>query len=149
MAFSLLGLWWAVAAVQTPANTAQLVNAPILARSVAKGEILDAADFTEAALPASAARSAVAPSEAAGQEALRALRAGQPLRPSDIGAPRIIKRGQMVTILFQSGPLSIHAAGRALSDARAGQDVRVVNLSSNRTLDAMADEQGRARVMTQ
>jgi flagella basal body P-ring formation protein FlgA len=148
MAAPFLGIALVLAALQGPAatSTPAPVDSPVLSRSVAKGEILGAPDFTTAPLPATAARTALSPSEAAGHEALRPLRAGQPVRTGDIAAPRVIRRGQAVTILFTSGSLQISAAGRALSDAAAGEPVRVINLSSNRTLDAVADAQGRARL---
>ena len=146
VAAPLLSLALAMAALQGQASAPAAVESPVLSRSVAKGEILGAPDFSTAPLPASAARSALSPSEAAGREALRPLRAGQAVRAADVAAPRVIRRGQAVTILFTSGALSINAAGRALSDAAVGEPVRVINLSSNRTLDAVADAAGRARL---
>lgn len=135
-------------AVQTAPAAPATVDAPVLSRSVEKGDVLGAADFTTAPLPAANARGALPPERALGQEALRRLQAGAAVRAADIGAPRIIKRGQAVTILVQNGELTISAAGRALSDAVVGAPVRVLNLSSNRTLDAVADASGRARILT-
>lgn len=146
LAAPLFALSLALAGLQAPASAPAAAESPVLSRSVAKGEILDAADFTTAALSPSTARTALPPSEAEGREALRNLRAGQAVRAADVAPPRIIRRGQAVTILFTAGPLNIQAAGRALSDAGVGEPVRVMNLSSNRTLDAMADAAGRARV---
>ena len=147
MAAPFLSLWLAVAALQAPAASAPAtVETPVLSRTVEKGEILGADHFTTAPLPATAARTAITPAQAAGREAVRALRAGQPVRSTDLAAPRIIRRGQNITILFSAGPLNIQTAGRALTDAAVGEPVRVLNLSSNRTLDAVADAAGRARV---
>lgn len=125
-----------------------LVDAPVLTRMVEKGETLGAADFTAAPLPPTAARGALSPDRASGQEALRRLQAGRVVRAADIGPPRIIRRGQAITIVLRNGPLTIQAAGRALTDAAVGEPVRVVNLSSSRTLDAVADASGRARIPT-
>lgn len=148
MAGFLLSLVLAASAASA-APPAATVDTPVLARTVAKGETLVAADFAQASLTPAVARGALSPAQAAGREAVRPLRAGNPVRAADVVAPRIIRRGQAVTILFTSGALSINAQGRALTDAAVGEAVRVVNLSSNRTLDAVADEAGRARVTSQ
>ncbi|WIW90548.1 flagellar basal body P-ring formation chaperone FlgA (plasmid) [Sphingobium sp. V4] len=123
------------------------IDTPVLARTVEKGERLGAADFTSAPLPPAAARGATPSQEAAGQEATRRLSAGSPVRAKDIAAPRIVRRGEAVTIALSSGALRITAGGRALGDAAQGEAVRVVNLSTNRTLDAVADRPGQVRVI--
>lgn len=125
------------------------VETPVLARTVEKGETLAPADFTTAALAPATARGAAGPREASGQEAVRRLAAGSPVRANDIVAPRIIHRGEAVTIMLVSGALRISASGRALSDGVRGQAVRVLNLSTSRTLDAMADAPGQVRITAQ
>lgn len=122
-------------------------DTPVLARTVEKGETLSASDFTSAALPPAAARGATRPGDAEGQEATRRLAAGSPVRASDIAAPRIIKRGEAVVIALVSGGLRITATGRALADAGKGEPVRVLNLSTNRTLNAVADMPGQVRLI--
>lgn len=144
MAFA-LGLLLATAAISAPSPSAS-IDTPVLARSIEKGELLAISDFIQAPLSATVARGALAPEQAKGREAARPLRAGNPVRTTDLITPRIIRRGQAVTILLSSGALNIQAPGRALTDAAVGEPVRVLNLSSNRTLEAVADEIGRARV---
>lgn len=122
-------------------------DTPVLARTVEKGETLSASDFTTATLSPAVARGATPPGDAAGQEATRRLAAGSPVRAADIAAPRIIRRGEAVTIALVSGGLRITATGRALADAGKGEPVRVLNLSTNRTLNAVADTPGQVRLI--
>lgn len=129
------------------AATAASVDTPVLARTVERGERLSAADFASAPLSPATARGATPIREAVGREALRRLSSGAPVRASDIAAPRIIRRGEAVTIALVSGPLRITAGGRALGDAAKGDPVRVINLSTNRTIDAVADTAGQVRVV--
>lgn len=131
------------------AAAAPTADAPVLSRTVEKGELLSASDFTSTPLPLALTRNATAPREAAGQEALRRLSAGNPVRASDIAAPRVIRRGEAVTIALIAGALRITAGGRALGDAARGEPVRVLNLSTNRTLDAVADRPGQVRMTDQ
>lgn len=131
------------------ASTTPAADAPVLARTVERGETLSPSDFTTAALSPATARGAIAPDAAAGREATRRLAMGSPVRANDIAAPRIVRRGEAVTITLVSGALRITAGGRALSDAAKGQTVRVINLSTSRTLDAVAVMPGQVRIMAQ
>jgi flagella basal body P-ring formation protein FlgA len=131
------------AAAQTAAAT---VDTPVLSRAVDKGQLLSEADFTLAPLSAGAARGAVAVAEASGMEAARRLQAGAPVRATDIIRPQLVRRGEPVTITVVDGGLRITAQGRALSNGAAGDLVRVVNLSSSRTLDGIVEKAGVVRI---
>lgn len=141
IAIALLAAAGPLAPAPAPAET------PVLTHTVEKGETLSASDFTTAPLTPAAARGATQPRDAEGQEATRRLAAGSPVRASDIAAPRVIKRGEAVTIALVSGGLRITATGRALADAGKGEVVRVLNLSTNRTLNAVADTPGQVRLI--
>lgn len=125
------------------------VEVSVLTRAVDKGELLRVEDFGPASLPASQARGAVAPADAAGREAVRLLRSGSPVRATDLATPRVVRRGDAVTIFVVNEALRITASGRALGDAGQGEPVRVLNLSTNRTLDGVADASGQVRVFAQ
>lgn len=149
MGLHLILLLAAAAVSSPPVPSPPTVEAPVLARPVEKGETLSAADFTAAALSPGAARGALPARDAAGREAIRRLSAGSPVRATDIVAPRVVRRGEGVTITLASGALRITTAGRALSDGARGDAVRVLNLGTNRTLDAVADAPGQVRVAAQ
>lgn len=136
----------ALLAAGTAAPAAEAPPVPVLARVVEKGERLALSDFTTAPLPATVAHSAIPAQEAAGKEAVRRLMAGSTVRAGDIASPRVVRRGEAVTIAVQSGALLITSAGRALSDGAQGEPVRVLNLSTNRTLDAVADKPGQVLI---
>jgi flagella basal body P-ring formation protein FlgA len=131
------------AAAQTAAAT---VDTPVLSRAVDKGQLLSETDFTLAPLGAGAARGAVAVAEASGMEAARRLQAGAPVRATDLIRPQLVRRGEPVTITVVDGGLRITAQGRALSNGAAGDLVRVVNLSSSRTLDGIVEKAGVVRI---
>lgn len=122
------------------------VATDVLARTVQRGEVLAAGDFTSAEVVVTQARDAVSAQEAAGREARRTLRSGLTVRATDLAEPRLIRRGEPVTIRLRSGALTISASGRALSDAARGKPVRVFNEATNQTIDAIAEEAGIVRV---
>lgn len=114
----------------------------VLARDVAPGEILTADDFMLAEGPlAPGAMSDSAP--LVGQETRRALRTGQPIFARDVAAPRAVKKGDPVALVYRVGSVEIAALGRALADARVGERARAVNTQSNRVVEGLAVAQGR------
>lgn len=118
----------------------------VLGRVVERGEVISAGDFTSGEVPASQARGAMTPDGANGMEATRRLQAGTVVRTSDVMTPRLVRRGEPVTITIRSGGLIISTAGRALGNGGKGDLVRVVANSTNRTLDAEVEGNGAVRV---
>jgi flagellar basal body P-ring formation protein FlgA len=137
-----------------PAATQAALPAPpreiaVLTRPVSRGDVISAADVMWMDTPAGTSRDALTDAETMiGQTARRNLDAERPLRASDFGPTMIVRRGQPVTLLFESGGLRLTMRGRALADAASGQSVRVTNLASNRVVEAIAEAEGVARVMT-
>lgn len=77
------------------------------------------------------------PDLAVGMEARVTLYAGRPLHDADIGPPALVKRNQMVTLVFQTNGLTIHTAGRALERGAEGDLIHVMNLSSHLTIQGL------------
>ncbi len=69
-----------------------------------------------------------------GQEARTTLYPGRPIMTSQIGAPALIERNELVRMHFNEGALSITTAGRALDRAGIGEMVRVMNLASRQVV---------------
>lgn len=132
----------ALAAAQAPA----VEETPVLGRIVERGEVLSSGDFTTGEVPAVQARGAISPQAANGMEATRRLQPGTIVRASDVITPRLVRRGEPVTINIRSGGLTISTAGRALANGGKGDLVRVVANSTNRTLDAEVEGTGAVRV---
>jgi flagella basal body P-ring formation protein FlgA len=133
----------AVAATTATPATAEVA---VLARPVLRGDLLSAADFTSELRPTAQGRGALAASDAAGRESVRNMPAGSVVRSSDVVAPRLVRRGEPVNIVVKSGGLTISTQGRALASGGAGDLVRVVAASTNRTLDGIVDGSGAVRI---
>ncbi|PWE17554.1 flagella basal body P-ring formation protein FlgA [Marinicauda salina] len=125
-----------------------VVDVPVLARPYARGEVIAEADIEWIRLPADRIRSdAVLEADAmAGMEARRSLRAGEALRGYDLSQPAAIARGETVALVYQVANLTLTARARALEDAPLGEPARFMNLQSNRTIEAVVEAPGRARV---
>lgn len=59
---------------------------------------------------------------------------GKPVLSQDLESPKIVERGELVTLVFQNGPLQLTAKGKALQDGAKGDLIRVSNSNSNKTL---------------
>lgn len=81
-------------------------------------------------------------SDALGMEARITLYAGRPIRAADIGPPAVVERNQIVPLVYQAGPLSILAEGRALARAGIGDTIRVMNLASRSTVSGRVRPDG-------
>jgi hypothetical protein len=60
-------------------------------------------------------------------------------------ADALVRRGQPVMIVYEQPGFALTLRGRALEDAGLGQSVRVLNTSSNQTIDAVVTGPGAAR----
>lgn len=125
-----------------------VIDVPVLARPLARGEVIEAGDVEWVRMRSDRIRTDAITVETAliGQEARRALRAGEALRGYDLREPAAVTRGETVALVFQSGPLTLTARARALENAALGQTARFVNLQSNRTVEGVVDGPGRVRV---
>lgn len=65
-----------------------------------------------------------------GKETRTAIYAGRPLHLSALGAPAVIERNQLTTVVYNAGGLRIATEGRAMERGAVGAVIRVMNLSS-------------------
>lgn len=74
--------------------------------------------------------------EVIGKKARTTLRANQPVRADQVEKVPLIKSGQMVTIIAESGVLKVSVAGKARSSGAEGDIIRVQNLTSLKEIPA-------------
>lgn len=134
-----------------PSNTPDAAPSTIavLSRAIARGGAIEASDVIWMDAPAATPRDAIAdPDALIGKSAKRALAANSPLRAADVMETPAVRRGEAVTLMFEAGGLRLSVRGRALADAPIGAIIKVLNPQSNKTLDAMVESQGVARVLS-
>ncbi|GJL84369.1 MAG: flagellar basal body P-ring biosynthesis protein FlgA [Micavibrio sp.] len=117
----------------------RLTSVPVLSDTLHKGTIIGKRDIEFVDLPSRSVnhdyiRNA---DDLRGMTPRRILHAGKPIQTSEIQAPRIVERGDFVTMIFEDGMLSLTAKGKALENGAKGDFIRVVNTGSNRTVEAV------------
>ena len=81
-------------------------------------------------------------SQVLGLEAQRVLYKGRPIQEGDVGPPALVERNEIVTLIYQTGVLSIAAEGRSLDRGAAGDWLKVLNLVSRNTVEGRVNEAG-------
>ncbi|MBS7457192.1 flagellar basal body P-ring formation chaperone FlgA [Coralloluteibacterium stylophorae] len=120
----------------------------VLVRNVAAGATLSEADFVVESRDAG--RILGAPltdaGSAVGRSARRLLQAGTVLAANDLMSPRLVRRGDSVTLVSREGGLEIRMAGRALGDGGVDDRVTVENASSRRVVQGRVGPGGEVLV---
>jgi flagella basal body P-ring formation protein FlgA len=78
------------------------------------------------------------PTVAVGLTAARPISSGAVITNQYLVAAKAVQRGQTVTLVADSGPMSIRMQGKALGDALINQRVKVENLSSGKVVEGVA-----------
>jgi flagella basal body P-ring formation protein FlgA len=76
------------------------------------------------------------PAALIGLETRQILYANRPILRSQVGAPALVDRNALVTMVYVAGGIEIATEGRALGRGAKGETVRVMNLSSRNTVTA-------------
>jgi flagella basal body P-ring formation protein FlgA len=134
--------------VYVPVEVTYYDRVVVATRAVDRGAVLAATDLTveereTSALPASYMRDA---NELVGFTLARPVVAGTVISASLLAADHIIHRGDAVTLIAQSGPMTVRAQGRALGDAALRARIRVQNLGSGRQVEGVVVGSGEVEV---
>lgn len=135
-----------VGAAAPVAQRGATVEVLTYARNLATGDVVQPEDLVWTTVQAHLAQGGGPsdPDQVIGLSARRAVRAGAVVGQRDLVSPRVIARNDMVEVAFIAGGVSLTVTGRATRDAAVGEAVPVLNLTSGRTIDAVAAGPGRA-----
>ena len=110
------------------------VSIPVPTRRIMPNEIISKSDLILATLPLSRVSTfaMLDTSELIGMQVRRMLAQGRPIPEQSITPPIIVKKGSRVEVIYRDGAMELTAPAKALNDAYLGQEVKVVNLISNK-----------------
>lgn len=122
----------------------ETVEAAMLTRSLRIGEVVKASDVTMGRRPKAELRGdGMGPDQVIGMAAKTALRNGQALRTDDLIKPQIVQRNEAVTIYYEVPGIMLTVRGKAIEGGAMGDVVGVLNIQSNRTVQATVIGPGR------
>jgi flagella basal body P-ring formation protein FlgA len=119
---------------------------PALSRVMSAGEIISADDIRWIATRADrlGGNPILTEDQLLGKAVRRSLRPETPIRLQDVKTPDMVSKGELITIVYELPGLRLTARGKVLANAGSGDIVRVVNLSSNRTIEVIITGPGKA-----
>jgi len=86
------------------------------------------------------------PAQAVGKALKRPVSAGKVIQASYLTMPRLIKRGQIVTILAETNGLVVRMNGKSMMDGAEGDLIRVQNPKSKKVVNGTVTASGEVRV---
>lgn len=128
----------------------ETVEVPVLIRAFNRGDVIRTADISFERRP----KAEVAPDTVVGQEvvaglaARQSLRAGAPLRRSDLVRPEIVKRDENVTIIYEVPGILLTLRGKATESGAMGDIINVVNPQTKRIMQAVVSGPGKVTVQS-
>ncbi|MBW2061049.1 MAG: flagellar basal body P-ring formation protein FlgA [Deltaproteobacteria bacterium] len=114
-------------------------QAVVAARTIERGEVIRAKDIKTARVNLARLRQAAinSPAEVIGKaNRRRRLHPGQPILARDLSKQPVVKKGDTLTIMVESGTLRITTLGKAKQDGAAGEKIPVLNLRSKKVVMA-------------
>ncbi len=116
----------------------RMIDVPVLKQAMRNGEVIGKNDIEFIEIEARDVQHDMITDEKMllGMTPRRMAQHGKPILDNTIQSPRMVRRGDTVTMTLQSGPLTLTARAKALEDGAKGDIIRVVNLNSNRTIEA-------------
>ncbi len=119
-------------------------------RPLARGEVVRTADVAIERRPKAEFRddAPAAGGEAVGLAVRHPVRAGQPLRVTDMMKPELVQRNEAVTLVFEVPGLTLTVRGKAVEAGSEGDVINVLNIQSKRTVQGTVVGPARVVVRT-
>lgn len=121
----------------------------VVANPLQRGEIITAQHLAVERKDVSTLRQGFAaqPEQFENKQALRHIDVGTVLSSAYVVEPKLIKRGDKVTIISASPGFSIQMNGQAMMEGSKGQLIRIKNENSGRVISATILEKGKVAVI--
>ncbi|HPD82398.1 MAG: flagellar basal body P-ring formation chaperone FlgA [Alphaproteobacteria bacterium] len=117
----------------------RLVTVPVLRNNLQNGDVIGANDIEMIEVPQKSLQHDVMlnADDMIGLTPRRMAYAGKFILNGTLDRPQLVERGDPVNITFHEGTLILTAKGKALQSGAKGDLVRVTNINSSRTIDAI------------
>jgi flagella basal body P-ring formation protein FlgA len=139
-----------LATLRISGNIVRMTKVPVLRESLNSGNIIGANDIDYIDLPEKNLKTNIVlnPAQIIGMTPRQMVVAGQPVQSNQIGPPKMIDRGDTVTMVFNQNGLELTAQGKALEDGTKGDQIRIMNISSNKIIVAQVTNNKEVTIQT-
>lgn len=115
----------------------QWVTVPAASRPLSKGEALTPDGVTFTRMNAKRLKETAWDGHGGPWKLLRSIPAGEPILQSDLATQMMVRRGDIVTLVFSRGNLILQTQAEALSDGEPGSTISVRNLQTKKQVFAV------------
>ena len=121
----------------------RLIDIPVLKTSLRNGDIIGETDIDWIEVPARKTQRDVVfkSDDLIGMTPRRTVFAGKPMLTGDLERPQIVKRGEMITLIYVDGPMRLSTKGKALQNGAKGDVIRISNVKSHKTIEGLVTNQ--------
>ncbi|MBI2239698.1 MAG: flagellar basal body P-ring formation protein FlgA [Magnetospirillum gryphiswaldense] len=121
-----------------------VTRVPVLSRGLSRGDIINEADIKWVDMRADLSRRDILVDldQIVGQEPRMQLRPDAPLRASDLRRPVLVERNAMVTVSLKTANMSLTSQAKAQDAGGKGDIIRILNMQSKRTVEAVVEGPG-------
>lgn len=118
----------------------QWVTVPTAARSLSKGETLAPEAVTFSRINAKRLKEPAWDGRGGPWQMMRSVSAGEPILQSDLATHLMVRRGDIVTLIFRRKNLILQTQAEALADGEPGATIAVRNLQSKKQVYAIVKD---------
>lgn len=120
-------------------------------RDIAKDSIIKKEDLIQTSLRVSRLREDMVTQESdlVGKQAVHLIKANKPVQKKDIRDKVLIKKGQIVTAVYQKNKLQITSKLEALEDGSVGQYIKLLNTKSGKEISAKVADKNTVEVVSE
>lgn len=125
--------------VQVTGNLYEMLEVPVLARRVPRGETIGIGDleFVKLRRDAVGRNAVIDKRRIIGRTPRRVLQTGKPIHTNDLRLPYLVSKGKLVMLTVRNKHMLITARGKALENGAKGDVVRITNTRSHSTVQGI------------
>lgn len=116
----------------------EMVEVPVLKNSARAGEVIAQDNIEIRDYPKARTRSDTVTDMASlvGKSPQRVISSGRPIRSTELEEAAVVKKNDMVKMVFNQGAMQISTMGQAMTDGGAGSVISVRNMASKKIVQA-------------
>jgi len=122
----------------------EMVEVPVLKQSVRAGDIIKEQDIELRDYAKARARTDTITDMASlvGKSPVRVITGGRPIRAHELEQAAVVKKNDLVKMVFNQGAMQISTSGQAMSDGGKGSVISVRNMASKKIVQATVEDSG-------
>ncbi|MCF4166579.1 flagellar basal body P-ring formation chaperone FlgA [Zavarzinia compransoris] len=131
----------------TPVRAENTATIPVPIRDIERGDVIEYGDLIDKPVSGHVGGNVMTDADAiVGMEARKPLRAGSTIAYSEVREPVLVPKGSLVTLRVSLPGIELTTMAKSMEQGALGEVIRVMNMSSMRSVQAVVTGYGTAEV---